>query len=119
MLVKSSLLLSIISLLSFGSAEAQERDPAADTLTSPVPSVLLAGDAPGSLYEVGPWSKAPPRLFQLEEEDDWGSFLIGALVGTFVAFAYLESDPATRTNLLLIPIGTLIGGILFAAMGIG
>ncbi len=123
-MIKQTLLsLALLSLPCWNGAAAQGPDGMGDGLSEETPSIVRAVADPFAPFgRPATRASAAAPVFQVEESDRSGNFWIGAAVGAFAGLAYGESDPATRGVAALhlwIPLGALMGGLLFTAMGIG
>ena len=119
------LYLPLMAILGFSDTGAQEPTvvrPATNHAPEPVSSVVVAGTTFfRATVAIGPEHEYSPAV-QLEEEEP-GSFLLGAFVGAAVAFFYLQ-DRSERGGdgeppLPWVPVGALAGGMVFWSAGIG
>lgn len=112
-----------MSLLGFNAIAAQDSpvstEPAQDA-PAPVPSIVrAAAHSFPAVWPVAPWEASNPA-FQLEEEDP-GSFTLGAVLGGALTAVLLSSREEGDGDPLLpwVPIGAFIGGMITWSAGIG
>lgn len=112
------LLMGVLDFSDVGAQELTDRGPGTNHLPERVSSIVVA-DTTFLRFTTPPGSEqAYSPVFQVEE-DEPGSFLLGAVVGAVATAVYLSNRSGGDGGPPIVPLGALMGGIIFWSAGIG